>query len=309
MLRVNTILFPTDGSSCAAYAYRHAVYLADRLDATLHVLHVVEKRTNNLDDLSDVVQVREEDILDQLRLPVPDEAADVSEQRIKREKRTHRSAAGGILAYVDEHDVDLVVMGTHGRRGVRRLLMGSVAEEVVRLSSCPVFTVCGTRQETPHQEIRRILVPVDLSAHTDRLFAHAKEIAATYAAQIDLLHVIEDTSLPTAYGVGRVMSESPEIKARVQRLLERYADRARADDLAAAVHVTSGHPAQAILDFITRHSVDLVAVATHGRTGLERLLLGSVAEKVVRMADCPVFTVKSFGKSLVAAEALQALRP
>ena len=305
MLRINNSLFPTDGSPCAEYAHAHAAYLANQFDARLHVLHVVEARTNNLDDLSEVIQIREQDILEQLRMPVPPGGDDAPEERITREKRTNASAAGGILAYADEHDVDLIVLGTHGRRGVDRLLMGSVAEEVVRLSECPVLTVCGKKQPAPSREINRILVPMGLSDHTDALFAHARAIASTYDARLDLLHVIESAALPAVYGVEQVLTDSDEVRQRVQRALEQYVEAARKDDVEAHAFVREGNPAQVILDFIEEEPIDLVTIATHGRTGVKRLLMGSVAEKVVRMAACPVFTVKSFGKSLVATDAVR----
>lgn len=293
MLQINRILFPTDGSPCAEQARERAVHLAERYDAELHVLHVVEERTNTLDNLSELVEIREEDILADLRIPIPQ----AEEERIQKETVTHPSAAGGILEYADAHDIDLIVMGTHGRRGVERLLMGSVAEEVVRLAECPVFTVCATR----HAEGTggSILVPVDFSEHTDTLIQHAMALAEAFDAGLDLLHVVEEVRTPAVYGVESRRLDLDTVKQRTRAALDDYAAAAREQGIAADVHVRMGHPAHAILRFIDEQGVQMVTIATHGRTGLQRLLMGSVAEKVVRMASCPVFTVKSYGKSIL----------
>jgi len=303
MLQVNSILFPTDGSTCAEYAHAHAAFLAEQFDAELHVLHVVE--TSGLEDLAAFVEITEEDILEQLHAPMaagPDEPTD---DRVQHVQRAHESAAEGILTYADGQDIDLVVMGTHGRRGMDRLLMGSVAEEVVRRSGCPVLTVCGDKQPAPDRDVNRILVPLGLSDHSDALFAHARAIGATYSAHLELLHVIERSNLPQAYGLEDQAPDDEVVERRVHEAMTRYADAAREAGVDATVSVRRGHPVEIILDLLNDEPADLVTIATHGRTGIKRLLIGSVAEKVVRMAPCPVFTVKSFGKALVSSAAVR----
>jgi len=299
MLQVNSILFPTDGSTCAEFAHAHAAFLAQQFDADLHILHVVEVQTNNLNDLSQLIEIREEEILEQLRIPVPSTSEAPSDERVHRAKRTDDSAAGGILAYAEEHDIDLIVVGTHGRRGMDRLLMGSVAEEIVRLSECPTLTVCGKNRPEPNRDINRVLVPMGLSEHTDLLFSHARSIGATYDAQLDLVHVIERSTLPPVYGLEEAATDSDDVERRVRDALATYADAAQDAGVDATVTVHRGHPAEVILDMTNDAPIDLVTIATHGRTGIRRMLIGSVAEKVVRMAPCPVFTVKPFGRSLL----------
>ena len=298
MLDIRSILFPTDGSTCAEYAHAHANFLAEQFDADLHVVHVVEDQINTLANLSELVDIDEADVLEQLRLPLPEAVKESSDGRVHRKTLTDPSVAEGVMAYAADHDVDLIVMGTHGRRGMDRMLMGSVAEEVVRLSDCPTLTVCGTRQPEPNRDINRVLVPMGLSTHTDALFDHATAIAATYGAQLDLIHVIEQSSLPSVYEVDAAIDEVA-VEERVQTALNAYVQQAASDGVEATGTVHHGHPAAVILDRVDHDPDDHVTIATHGRTGLKRLLMGSVAEKVVRMASCPVFTVKSFGKSLV----------
>lgn len=308
MLQVRSILFPTDGSTCAEFAHAHAAFLAHQFDAELHVLHVVEAHMRTLDDLSQLVEIEEQDILEQLHAPLPSTTSGPDEARIHRAKRTDASAAEGVLTYAADEDIDLIVMGTHGRRGMDRLLMGSIAEEVVRLSPCPTLTVCGKKQPTPDRDINRILVPMGLSEHTESLFAHARAIGATYGARLDLVHVIERAAFPSVYGVDAPSTDDAAVERRVRDALEPYVEAAQDMDVDATITVLRGHPAVALLDMLDDAAIDLVTIATHGRTGLQRLVMGSVAEKVVRMAPCPVFTVKSFGKSLVASSPTKTAR-
>jgi nucleotide-binding universal stress UspA family protein len=134
------ILFPTDGSEGANAALDHAIDHAVRYDAELHVLYVVEE---NLP----VMEAGQAQLLEALEAE-GERAIDDARDRAKAEgvDSIRGTVAGGspyrgILEYVDDYDIDLVVMGTHGRRGVDRFLLGSVAEKVVRSADCPVLTV------------------------------------------------------------------------------------------------------------------------------------------------------------------------
>jgi nucleotide-binding universal stress UspA family protein len=264
MIHLDRVLFPTDGSDCAEHARHHAAYLADRFEAALHVIHVEERDV----ELTDVIDIREADVLDDLHDVIRGEETLVAEPRTQEHRVVHRSAAGGILSYAAEHDANLIVLGTHGRTGVRRLVLGSVAEEVVRRAPVPVMTVGQEATAPDEMEEGHLLVPVDFSEQQPRLLAHARELALAYDMTLTLLHVVERESLPEVY--------------------EAYADPPEPGALAERV--------EAALD---ERAADLLAIATHGRSGVERMLMGSVAEKVIRRAPCPVFTVKSFGQSLV----------
>lgn len=293
MMQLQRLLFPTDGSACAERARRYAMAVADRFDAELHVIHVDERDA----ELPDVIDIDEDDLLDQLHLPV-DEPTPVAASRIRERRVVHRSAAGGILSYAAEHDTALTVMGTHGRRGVQRLLLGSVTEAVVRRAPDPVMTV-GKEAGLPDDIAGgRLLVPVDFSEHQSRLLSHAREWARAYDLSLTLLHVVALDDQP-APSPPRLSAPDPDaLRTRTTEALEEAAAPLRDADLTVDVAVHSGHPADQILN-AAADAADLLAIATHGRTGLERVLMGSVAEAVIRQAPCPVFTVKSFGHSLV----------
>lgn len=295
MIHLNRVLFPTDGSECAEQARGHAVQLADRFNAALHVIHVEERDI----DLSDVIEVCEDDVLADLHAP-HDEKPPVADPHVQECRLVHPSAAGGILSYAAEHDISLIVLGTHGRSGVRRLVLGSVAEEVVRKAPCPVLTVGRSASAVSSFQDGTLLVPIDFSEHQDRLLAHARELARMYNMSLTLFHAIELRGLPDAYGVDANPPKPGTLTDRTKKVIEKRADELREMGVETRVEVRNGHPAVEILEAANDFEVSLVAIATHGRSGVDRMLMGSVAEKVLRRAPCPVFTVKSFGSSLVA---------
>lgn len=294
MMNVDRILFATDGSDCAERARGHAVQFAERFEATLHVVHVEERET----ELSDVIDVRESDVLADLHA-LDTGASAVAKPRVQERQVAYSSAAGGILSYTVEHDIHLIVLGTHGRRGVQRLVLGSVAEEVLRRAPCPVLTVGrGARAQTSLQG-GTLLVPIDFSDHQDQLLAHATELALVYDMALVLFHAIEFTELPNVYGV---YSHSPEPggpQKRTREAMENVAKNLRTKGVETHVEVRNGHAAEEILETADEFDCDLLTIATHGRSGIDRILMGSVTEKVLRRARCPVFTVKSVGMSLV----------
>ncbi|MFB6232589.1 MAG: universal stress protein [Salinibacter sp.] len=304
MLDLDTILFPTDFSSVAEDAFAHAAHLALQSGATIHVFNVVTPGDDDASNPMDFLPVA----------PVEGEAVgDAPPQRMEVQTVTQEqgtvpvvyaqtdstSPERAIVDHATEHDVDLVLMGTHGRKGVDRLLSGSVAEEVVRQAPCPVFTVPAYDEGQLESQIARILVPVDLSEQSTLVADHAAGLSEVYNAPVDLLHVVEEAAFPAAYGVDPLVSSRPDVQERAREALEALAEQMDGLSESVNVHLLAGYAARDIVDFAVQQESDLIVMATHGRTGLQRFLIGSVAEKVVRRAPCPVFTVKSFGKSLV----------
>ncbi|WP_263786533.1 universal stress protein [Salinibacter grassmerensis] len=294
MLRVDRILFPTDGSECAGQAHRHAQHLAAHFDAALHVISVEEHDV----DPDEVIEVEEASLQARVHGVEPGGGA-LPAARLRERAVTHPTAAGGILNYVVQYDVDLVVMGTHGRRGLRRLVLGSVAEEAVRKAPCPVLTVGRGAVAPQDMEGGTLLVPVDFSEHRFRLMAHAREIAPVYGMDLTLLHVVDATGLPNAYGAHGSPPDPGVLSDRAEEVLDVEAESLRTKGIEVTLDVRGGHPAAEVLDVAEERGAAFIAIATHGRTGLERMLMGSVAEKVLRRAPCPVCAVKSFGRSLV----------
>lgn len=300
MLNINHVLFPTDFSEGAAPAFPQAMHFAQWHDATLHIVNVrTSARPDDLDTTRD--------------FPIPvstmqgwlDRAAGADEEGmspgdvdIEQTQIDAESPPDAILDYVDDRGIDLVVMGTHGRRGFARVRFGSVTEEVVRRAAAPVLTVRADSEPSSPQTVRRVLAPTDFSDASETALRHAKEIALTYGAEIDLLHVVDNATTPPIYGSSSF--EFPRQEA-IEEAESALADLAR--DVIGIEHavaeVASGHPVQSILDYVEENEVDLLVMATHGRTGLDRLLIGSVAERVLRTSPVPVFLVKPKRASLL----------
>jgi nucleotide-binding universal stress UspA family protein len=197
-----------------------------------------------------------------------------------------------ILDYADDVEADLIVMGTHGHRGAARFFLGSVAEEVVRHAHCPVLTLRAAEESRSLDPVESILVPVDFSDHSHAAVAQAAELARRWKASIELVHVLEMPPLPAFYG------PVPDVGS-AQRLLEISNEELAA--LAASlipedVDWTATTLEGAAATEITRHAkesgADLVVIPSHGRSGLDRLLMGSTTERVLRMAECPVLTLR-----------------
>jgi nucleotide-binding universal stress UspA family protein len=199
-----------------------------------------------------------------------------------------------IVTYARTTGVDLIVMGTHGRSGLSHMLIGSVAEKVVRTAPCPVLTVHKAPKE-PVTGFRRILVPTDFGAASDAALDCARTIAARFGASLHLLHVLDDVG-SGAIDSDMFATQSPEARSTRlndarERLKHRVSDRDRAR-LRATTEVLFGASAQMITDYALDNGFDLIVMGTHGRTGMAHLLVGSVAERVVRTATCPVITTR-----------------
>jgi len=308
MLNIRRILFPTDFSSVAEDAFSHAAHLAMRYDAEVHVFNVATPQQGDQANPMDYLPLEASDqdgglfYMPLERVDVETPANERGSVRVVYRQVESVSPAKAIIDRADHLDVDLIVMGTHGRQGVDRLLSTSVSEEVVRQAPCPVFTILGSDGDgpSPGPYVGRILAPVDLSEQSGIIVDHAVELAKAYEAELDLLHVVEEAAYPTVYGIDPLTPALPDVQKRAREAMNELASRIEAQGPSVEVHVSAGYAARDIIDFSEEHESGLIVMATHGRTGLQRFLIGSVAEKVVRSATCPVFTLKTFGKSLLA---------
>src|SRR5262249_40651549 len=201
---------------------------------------------------------------------------------------------------------DVVVLGTHGRTGLNRVLMGSVADRIVRAARCPVLTV-RPQPEAPRPwsaGIARVLCTTDFSPAAAAAWPWAVAIAEAAGAELDLLHVtvqpVPDRSTPPAL-IGRMAKQLEEqAQAEAERFLQRWQQSRSAPVSPAAggltrerVHVLvgSGVVDEQVVHWAGARSADLIVMGTHGWSGVMHWMLGSVAHHVVQMAPCPVLTV------------------
>jgi nucleotide-binding universal stress UspA family protein len=196
-----------------------------------------------------------------------------------------------ILAYAAEAGVDLVVIGTHGRTGVRRFIIGSVAEKVVRRADVPILTVRVSDAAPAWPPIDRVLVPTDGSEASLAALPYALDVAERFDAAVDGLYVVDERTKSSFYNVGTALEDvvggmEAAAEAATQRIESAAADRG----VAVSTTVIEGLPSRAICTHAEESGADLIVMSTHGRTGLAHYLLGSVTERVVRNATVPVLT-------------------
>jgi nucleotide-binding universal stress UspA family protein len=291
MRTIRTILDPTDLSESAKPALELAVRLAHTHGARLKLLHVVAPPVL-YGEIGMTIPIPEmqKDIVQALRVRLGEFAAGSdAECRV-----VEGAPASEILRNAREEPCDLIVMGTHGRGGVARLLLGSVATDVLRLAPCPVLAVKPPAAHPPHRQEEEaaspspgtapralfplILHPTDFSERS----RHAFDVACALArggGRLIVLHIVEAV---------HVASEGYE-QALYERLRELEPDD---PSITVEYQLLEGDPATEILSEAAATGCDLIALGTHGRTGLDRLLTGSVAEAVLHAAGCMVLAVK-----------------
>jgi nucleotide-binding universal stress UspA family protein len=285
------ILCPIDFSPGSQRAMRVAARLATESEAELSLLHAWYVAPvafpGELAVAGDVMQQMSDGAAQAL------EAAVREVQALGVKRVTPELATGlpwrQIVDRADDPAVDLVVIGTHGRTGLARVLLGSVAETVVRHAACSVLTVRPDSEASPFSHV---LCPIDFSDSTRPVIELASGLVRPGGTGLTLLHVVEP---PVAY------SEEPhppelhsELEQRSTAALETLkTELGTSIRVPIAIRTRLGWPGAEILASLDRdHSLDLVVMGSHGRTGLKRLVLGSVAEKVVRHARCPVLIAR-----------------
>ncbi|WP_336000700.1 universal stress protein [Halorientalis halophila] len=281
------ILVPTDRSDPARRALEHAADLANRYEATVYVLHVVDAR--ELDDDQEV-----DDRKRASRAETDDSLEGIEFEEVPKTAIRAGVPSEEILAFADESGSDVIVMGTHGRTGLRRYLLGSVAEKVVRLSDVPVLTVHPTDDDVGSIPYERILVPTDGSEGSEAAIAAATDLATHYGATLHGLSVVDTTVMAPEIQFDRI---ADELHVRASDAVERVATAAAESGVEGTeTAVMEGRPYDAIRTYADENEIDLVVMGTHGRSGIDRYLLGSVAEKVVRTSTVPVLTVRMSGE-------------
>jgi nucleotide-binding universal stress UspA family protein len=189
-------------------------------------------------------------------------------------------AADSILEIAHEEKTSLIALSTHGRTGLSRWVFGSVTEKVIRSSPAPVLVVRSyPERSSEEQTIRKILLPLDGSDLSLRAAFQAQHLAHLYGAQIVLLHVLND---PHQY----YMSDP------VSHQMHHLAKKIEASGISVTILSREGDPAAEILDACPSLGIDLIAMSTHGRSGVSRWVMGSVTEKVIRSATTALCIVR-----------------
>jgi nucleotide-binding universal stress UspA family protein len=305
VLHLKKVLVPRDFSRFSDYAFERAMELVSRTGAELHIVYADVLHT----DIStaggggaETAEVLNERLLEGTENLIAEHGIHVVTSIVR-----DLASASAIVTYAGDNDIDLIIMGTHGRRGFRRLLIGSTAEEVARTSPCPVMTIRkpADTEEKSHRT-PAILVPVDFSKHSQKALHHAKELAAMYHTSLDLLHVVEEQMHPAFYntGVFSITDLIPDVDVKALAELKKFYNESSGPVCGVQFHVSHGRAGKEIASFAERHDSEMIVMSTHGLTGIEHVLLGSVTEKVIRWSPAPVLSVTTKGKVLVTEQVL-----
>ncbi|MEM6789696.1 MAG: universal stress protein [Myxococcota bacterium] len=309
--RYRRILVASDYSEPSLAAIRHASAWARAFGADLELVHAFlpsHYAKQILPHASDLRGKLEQAAHDEL-LALRNRCAPDHEQAVLTAVEAEHPATA-ICQRAEASEADLVVVGTHGRTGIARMLIGSVAEGVARHAPCDVLTVPATvlpggggpkseedasrsaTGRTTASPPRRVIASTDFSSTARRGLDAAHQLARQLETETVVAHFVDD-SVP-ALSVGAFpLEDLTERKRHAWDALsslraERFGDGA---DVATWVDVSSS-PADALVRLATEREADLIVLSTHGRTGLASLLIGSVAERVIRHADCPVLAVR-----------------
>lgn len=293
---IDHILVACDVSPSSERALAYGGDLAERAGATLCVLHVHEGGGDSAEEEGPVAESKKDRLQQQLEERCRNALHGVSlgGDRVSCVVQRSSAVAPAIVQFAGEHNADLVVMGTHGRRGVPRLMFGSVAEEVLRTAPCPVLTVRAGAEDRPAPaSVERLVAPVDFSDASRSALRYAARLATIYDAPLILTHVIDLPKIPTVYEVEFDDLSPEEVAAKVEAELEAWGRSVSGEGVDLSIVVETGNPVDTLLDRASTPS-DLLVMATHGLSGVKRRVLGSVAEGVLRRAPGPVITGRTF---------------
>jgi len=287
LVRLRNILWATDFSSSSEAALAYATAIARHYNSQVYMAHVIRP-----DSYAFVPPEAFGTALEQTRryaeqqmtqLLVSGRLRDVPHQVLLGEGDLWPV----LVEMLAQHEVDLIVVGTHGRTGVRKLLLGSVAEEIFRLASCPVLTVGprASREVAAEAEFRHILYATDFTPTAERAAAYALSLAQEHRARLTLLHVVQET--PGASPQNTALLQSFFVK-RLQALVPQEADLWCEPEFV----VDFGAPAEGILKAAADKTVDLVALGVRRTANFPGHLPPATAYKVLCQAHCPVLTVR-----------------
>lgn len=287
------ILFPTDGSDGAKTVFNHVLDIADEHDARVRVLNVADTNRHSVlrkrGDVVDVLRKEGKRIVDDAAERARERGVSVITEVVQGEPYTT------IVDYAESFGVDLIVMPTHGRQGLKRFLLGSTTDKVVRRADTPVLTIKPDGDFHVDYPYRSVLVPTDGSECATAALSTGVDVVKADDAALHLLSVIDVTSLSVDLRSDIQIGFLEENAKQILEDASGFAENSGVEPVSETVEYgASVH--KAILSYIDDHDINLVVVGTHGRTGFDRYVLGSVTEYLVRTSPIPVLTVRKPSK-------------
>lgn len=305
--RIGTILVPTDFSDESLKAIRYATSLLRVFDGALHLVHVHDVDYSYA--VPAMMAVTPMITAGEVEAYCRGELQKVATEHVRGDATSQLHCATGrafdeICKLAAELPADLIVISTHGRTGLRHLVLGSTTERVVRHASCPVLVVreierdfagerdAGARAETQLQ-LRNICVPIDFSECSARGVRYAVWLAKACGAKLRLVHSLRvEPFIPSEPFVAYNREPAPGVIERAARIaMRKFVQAIDFDGVAYDCVIEVGRPGDRIIAQADAHRCELIIIPTQGVTGFAHVMLGSTAEHVVRQAHCPVLVV------------------
>jgi len=298
-LKIKRILCPIDFSEFSASAYQHALSVAEHYRAKLVAQHIVEMWRHPSGDFAASAGVYEE-YSQALRESGKEQLQEFVKKHTNDEIQPELVvqtgvAADSILSFAQLQKADVIVMGTHGRRGFDRLMLGSVTDRVMRTAPCPVLVASKPPQgsvavgkERGHvHHLSRILFCTDFSENSGGALKYAISATAEYDAELTLLHVLE--GVPS-------QAETEEAMAAAAERLDKLIPLEGRKTLKIKTAVRIGKPYAQIIQVALETQIDLVTMGVRGRGALDVAVFGSTTYRVMQLGSCPVLAVHSQGE-------------
>lgn len=293
MLEIKLIHCPVDFSEFSVRAYLYALSLAEHYGAKLVAQHVVEishypyaDYVAATGDYAEFSRSLREGGKQRLQEFVKTHSHDAQPELVVHEG----TAPDCILSYAEKHNADLIVIGTHGRRGYDRLVLGSVTNRVMRRASCPVLAICNPQQASTSEraasrhshQLRRILYCTDFSENSERAFTYAVSATREYDAELILLHVVDDT---------RNSSKAQAAIATAAEQLDKMIQKETGKPMKIKTAVRAGKPYQQIIELAVETQIDTIVMGVRGRGAVDLAVFGSTTYRVLQLGPCPVLAV------------------
>lgn len=237
--------------------------------------------------------------------PLKHVLADYLERRVERFMSSNIKAraaciegepASSILSFAAENKIQLIVISTHGKGGISRWPLGSIATKVVQSSHIPVFLVRSSAQSDITVKLKKIVAALDGSQFAEAIIPHVESFARSLGSEVVLLQVIEPVKLPHITAYEDWENVEKDLTAKMEREAKRYLEKKKTalqgKGLKVAAELLRGKPVETILQYVVDKDVDLVALTTHGFSGITRWAYGSVAARVVEASPRPVLLVR-----------------
>lgn len=298
-VQMKNILCATDFSDFSNHTIPYGVALAGEFDAKLYICHVI--------DLSSIAiygefQLNPVDQQNRIRKQAAEQLDQIiGEQPVKWEPLiTVGHTADEVSRLVEEKGIDLVIAATRGRSGLKRLILGSVTERLMRVLSCPLLVVHSPEHEFVNpisKEIRlnKILVGCDFSPDSDLAFQHALSLAQEFEADLHLAHVIEPSVSSELLKPDKALSAEIQ-QGLYQRFTEKLITMIPEDArnwCTPETRILEGQPYEELVKYAETNAMDMIVLGVRGHGVVKTLFLGSTTDRVVRQTSCPVLSVST----------------